>query len=49
MRWNSQWLQEFNGPSLRSGASLHLAMAQRQNLTIASANQGLARPDEVMS
>ena len=44
-----QWLQEFNGPSLRSGAALHLAMAQRQNLTIASADQGLARPDEVMS
>ena len=38
-----QWLQEFNGPSLRSGDALHLAMAKRQSLTIASADQALAK------
>ena len=38
-----QWLQEFNGPSLRSCDALHLAMAKRQSLTIASADQGLAK------
>ena len=43
-----QWLQEFNGPSLRSGDALHLAMANRQNLTIATADQGLAKAAEAL-
>ena len=38
-----QWLQEFYGPSLSSGDALHLAMAKRQSLTIASADQGLVK------
>jgi len=42
------WLQEFKGPSLRSGDALHLAMAKRQNLTIASADQGLAKVAEAL-
>jgi len=43
-----QWLQEFNGPSLRSGDALHLAMAKRQSLTIASADQGLAKATKAL-
>ena len=43
-----QWLQEFKGPSLRSGDALHLAMAKRQNLTIASADQGLVKAAEAL-
>ena len=43
-----QWLQEFKGPPLRSGDALHLAMAKRQNLTIASADQGLAKVAEAL-
>jgi uncharacterized protein len=42
------WLQEFKGPPLRSGDALHLAMAKRQNLTIASADQGLAKAAEAL-
>jgi predicted nucleic acid-binding protein len=41
-----QWLQEFNGPSLRSGDALHLAMAKRQSLKIVSADQGLIKAAE---
>lgn len=36
-----QWLQQQGGPPLRSGDALHLALAKRHNLTIASADQGL--------
>ena len=43
-----QGLQEFNGPSLRSGDALHLAMANRQSLTIASADQGLIKAAEAL-
>lgn len=43
-----QWLQEFNGPSLRSGDALHLAMAKRQSLTIASADQGLVKAADAL-
>ena len=43
-----QWLQEFNGPSLRSGDALHLAMAKRQSLKIASADQGLIKAAEAL-
>ena len=43
-----QWLQEFKGPSLRSGDALHLAIAKRQNLTIASADQGLVKAAEAL-
>ena len=42
------WLQEFNGPSLRGGDALHLAMANRQNLTIATADQWLAKAAEAL-
>jgi len=43
-----QWLQELNGPSLRSGDALHLAMAKRQSLKIASADQGLIKAAEAL-
>jgi len=43
-----QWLQEFNGPSLRSGDALHLAMAKRQSLKIVSADQGLIKAAEAL-
>ena len=43
-----QWLQECKGPPLRSGDALHLAMAKRQNLTIASADQGLVKAAEAL-
>lgn len=43
-----QWLQEFNGPALRSGDALHLAMAKRQSLTIASADQGLVKAADAL-
>ena len=43
-----QWLQEFKGPPLRSGDALHLAIAKRQNLTIASADQGLVKAAEAL-
>jgi len=43
-----QWLQEFNGPSLRSGDALHLAMAKRQSLKIVSADQGLVKAAEAL-
>jgi predicted nucleic acid-binding protein len=43
-----QWLQEFNSPSLRSGDALHLAMAKRQSLKIASADQGLIKAAEAL-
>ena len=43
-----QWLQELNGPSLRSGDALHLAMAKRQSLTIVSADQGLIKAAEAL-
>lgn len=42
------WLQEFKGPPLRSGDALHLAMAKRQSLTIASADQGLVKAAEAL-
>ena len=43
-----QWLQEFKGPPLRSGDALHLAIAKRQSLTIASADQGLLKAAEAL-
>ena len=43
-----QWLQEFKGPPLRSGDALHLAIAKRQNLTIASADRGLVKAAEAL-
>ena len=44
-----QWLQEFKGPPLRTGDALHLAIVKRQNLTIASADQGLVKAAETLS
>lgn len=41
-----QWLQEAKGPALRSGDALHLAIAKRKNLTIVSADRGLAKAAE---
>jgi len=41
-------LQEFKLPPLRSGDALHLAMAKRQSLTIASADQGLTKAAEAL-
>ena len=43
-----QWLQAVESLPLRSGDALHLAMAKRQNLTIASADQGLAKAAEAL-
>ena len=43
-----QWLQEFKGPPLRSGDALHLAIARRQSLAIASADQGLLKAAEAL-
>ena len=43
-----RWLQECKGPPLRSGDALHLAIAKRQNLTIASADQGLVKAAEAL-
>ena len=45
-----QWLQEFKTPplALRSGDALHLAIAKRQSLTIASADQGLVKAAEAL-
>jgi predicted nucleic acid-binding protein len=35
------WLQDTNGPALRSGDALHLAIAQREQLTLATADKAL--------
>jgi predicted nucleic acid-binding protein len=34
-------LQDTNGPALRSGDALHLAIAQREQLTLATADKAL--------
>ena len=44
-----QWFQQHQGPPLRSGDALHLAMAKRHNLTFATADQGLARGAESLN
>ena len=38
-----QWLQQSQGLPLCSGDALHLALAKRQNLTLASADRDLGR------
>jgi predicted nucleic acid-binding protein len=43
-----QWLQESNGPPLRSCDALHLALVKRQNLMIASADRDLARAADAL-
>jgi uncharacterized protein len=35
------WLQDTSGPPLRSGDALHLAIAQREQLTLATADKAL--------
>jgi predicted nucleic acid-binding protein len=35
------WLQDTNSPALRSGDALHLAIAQREQLTLVTADKAL--------
>ncbi|EAQ75964.1 type II toxin-antitoxin system VapC family toxin [Synechococcus sp. WH 5701] len=44
-----QWLEQQEGPPLRSGDALHLALAKRHNLAIASADQGLTRAADALN
>jgi predicted nucleic acid-binding protein len=43
-----QWLERCLHLPLRSGDALHLALAQRQHLTVVSANRALARCAETL-
>jgi len=43
------WLQEFKAVALRSGDALHLALAKRHNLLIATADRNLALAADALS
>ncbi|APD48754.1 type II toxin-antitoxin system VapC family toxin [Synechococcus sp. CS-602] len=43
------WLQEFRAVALRSGDALHLALAKRHNLLIATADRNLVRAADALS